>query len=60
MDRDATCNLKKSWTFAKRSDRSALPSWGEEVQGPAEGPLVGSRGNALVGVEGAKPQGFYT
>ena len=25
------------------------------VQGPAQGPLVGSRGNALVGVKGAKP-----
>ena len=25
------------------------------VQGPALGPLVGSRGNAPVGVEGAKP-----
>ena len=25
------------------------------VQGPAQGPLVGSRGNAPVGVKGAKP-----
>ena len=25
------------------------------VQGPAVGPLVGSRGNAPVGVQGAKP-----
>ena len=49
---------------AMRSEQASVASalW-PGVQGPAQGPLVGSRGNAPVGVKGAKPPkllGLYT
>ncbi len=56
-------NSEKLWTLIvcdnvraqhARRARSAKPLPGG-VQGPALGPLVGSRGNAPVGVQGAKP-----
>ena len=41
---------------AMRSEQASVGSaLRPGVQGPAQGPLVGSRGNAPVGVKGAKP-----
>ena len=47
-----TLKSQKSDSAMRSEQASALRPG---IQGPAQGPLVGSRGNAPVGVKGAKP-----
>ena len=46
------CWIKIVCVQVERSERSVLTAWGP---GAAQGPLVGSRGNASSGVQGAEP-----
>ena len=52
--RDANIRISKKERFCEEALARPSPSR-PGVQGLAQGPLVGSRGNAPVGVKGAKP-----
>ena len=50
-----TLKSQKSDSAMRSEQASVASALRPGVQGPAQGPLVGSRGNAPVGVKGAKP-----
>ena len=50
-----TLKSQKSDSVMRSEQASVASALRPGVQGPAQGPLVGSRGNAPVGVKGAKP-----
>ena len=50
-----TLKSQKSDSGMRSEQASVASALRPGVQGPAQGPLVGSRGNAPVGVKGAKP-----
>ena len=50
-----TLKSQKSDSAMRSEQASVASALRPGVQGPAQGPLVGSRGNAPVGVKGVKP-----